>query len=570
MTSHKKIRFFIIQLSGLSDVLQSLMALKAIKQLYPEIEIHLLVRECFSDTVKRIKWIEKSVFLPAHHNLETQSIHDFAEWIAPLTQTAWDFVVNWTYSESSSYLAALIPGYIKIGYTRQKNGQLFSPEGWSHYIQAVVQRDEEKNKIEQNIHITDILTTQVLTALQIHVGEPTNPGATAVTGKDFFEFKIDENKIGLSPKDYSKKWICVEPLSKPSQWELHNWERLVSLIKKDHPECLIFILGDEKIGNDFDTRAFLISKSHWVISESLATLHLACVFGTRSLYLSHGKKYWRENGPYGNGHYVLHADQAENLTVESVYLLWAYGYQEWAHQRHVSLKEFSLKIGLSEEFSAVQPYRTKIRTIQDGGGVYYEPLLLSPVGIQAWLSQVMGHIARSWYCGWAPQIGQELHRQNLNPDLIKFLRELEESVEVLRKIFEEAKNASLAMSVKYAQLPSEKLMKISDRDEIQALGNKLKDLDELAARLGQTHLPLLAFSHMKKVLMHNIRGQDLKTQGQEGAEIYEQLLLGLGILKDWVVFSLRLSKPMVVQNISQETPIISITTKKRILNPDLL
>ena len=44
----KKLRCLVIQLTRLGDSLQSLMALRAAKQLYPNLEIHFLARERFA------------------------------------------------------------------------------------------------------------------------------------------------------------------------------------------------------------------------------------------------------------------------------------------------------------------------------------------------------------------------------------------------------------------------------------------------------------------------------------------------------------------------------------------
>ena len=46
------IRCLVIQLARLGDTVQSLMALRAAKQLYPQLEITLLTRETFSDAAK--------------------------------------------------------------------------------------------------------------------------------------------------------------------------------------------------------------------------------------------------------------------------------------------------------------------------------------------------------------------------------------------------------------------------------------------------------------------------------------------------------------------------------------
>src|SRR5687768_2370818 len=141
------IRIIVIQLARLGDTLQTLMALRAAKQLYPELEIHLVVRENFSAAVKRVPWIEKVIALPTNEILgpivagiknEDQSLPFLAQWTRSVVDTKWDFLVNWSFSEPSSYLAALIPAVVKLGYVRGKDLSLTCQDDWSTYVQGVV------------------------------------------------------------------------------------------------------------------------------------------------------------------------------------------------------------------------------------------------------------------------------------------------------------------------------------------------------------------------------------------------------------------------------------------------
>ena len=58
------LRCLVIQLARTGDTIQSLMALRAAKQLYPQLEIHFLVRERFSNAAKRISWLSSVITLP--------------------------------------------------------------------------------------------------------------------------------------------------------------------------------------------------------------------------------------------------------------------------------------------------------------------------------------------------------------------------------------------------------------------------------------------------------------------------------------------------------------------------
>jgi ADP-heptose:LPS heptosyltransferase len=590
----------------LGDTLQSLMALRAAKQLYPELEIHFVAQERFSSAAKKVPWIKSVITLPTDKLLdpvleglknESEVLPEIAKWLAPLADQSgrpWDFVINWSYSESSSFLTGLIPARVKLGYSRQKDSSFSSTDGWSNYIQAVIQGGST-----QNIHLTDILTTQILTALQIHVGDPLDEGNAPVTSKNFFALDSENQDTRGGPwGDLSRKWLGIQlgASRKEKTWDPKKWAHLAEFILRRHPEYNIVLLGgpedldryrvfqttlrdsmrkksapdyEKRIlslvgATEFDVWASVVSRCQWVFAGDTAVIHLASVLGTRVMNISVGPVRWLETGPYGNGHYVISAQETctactartdtsgvhtcgRNISAESVYAVWNYAIQEWSHhRRHPLLKHFT-DLGWNEHAQAVQVHRSKIRNTQEGGGVHYESQIPRPFQMQDWSAMVMGHIARSWYCGWVPPVGQELTRAMIHPEFLKKLRELDESSSVLHKVCEEARKTALTLKLKSGALRSEKIMRLSDRDGIKELGRKLMELDTLMDRLGKTNPPLIPFSQMSKVLMHNLKSAHLSELGRESAECYRLLGDGVKILREWIQATLDLAKPVAVK-----------------------
>ncbi|HAR41109.1 MAG TPA: hypothetical protein DCS07_00495, partial [Bdellovibrionales bacterium] len=147
-TEKKPIRCIVIQLARLGDTLQSLMALKAAKELYPELEICFVAREGFAAAAQRVSWLDKVITLPSDALLDPvlsgdssrhQAMKELARWSANIISRPWDIAVNWSYSEASSYLTALIAAKVKLGYSRRKDLSLSAMDGWSHYLQSIVQ-----------------------------------------------------------------------------------------------------------------------------------------------------------------------------------------------------------------------------------------------------------------------------------------------------------------------------------------------------------------------------------------------------------------------------------------------
>ncbi len=568
-----KKRLLVIQLGPLCDTIQTLMALRAIKHLYPGVELSLLVRDRFSDAAKRVDWLDQLYLLPTEEILNQDALKSLSDWIAPMLNQNWDMIVNWTFSEASSYLTALLSSGLKLGFSRRKDLALSCHDGWSQYVQSAVLKSD--HPVHQNIHLTDILTTQLLTALQIHVGEPAQSGNAAVTSKNFFKLKIDDSDFNLDSNIFSKKWICFsfEPTFTECQLELIT--KVMSLIQKDNPDYHFFLVGDSRtqrfnldlgllfsknevdtsrvfsfLGrNDFDGIAYLLSHSQWLISicPNDTLTHLASVFGTRILTLLHGSPTLFENGPYGNGHYILFAEEEYGVKPELLYSTWSYANQEWAHRRNISFEIFCKHLEAETKGMAIEVYRSKIRTPGEGGGVYYEPLLQTPMTLVDWFSQVVGHIARHWYCGWTPALGVELFRSRITPNLIQQLRGLKESTHALIKILENAKRTSQVIEQKCTHLVTEKLMDIKTKEEMNILADELSELENLAFRLSNTHPPLKFICHLSKVLMHNLRGTTLSAMSHEMTLSYDQLKLGSEIINEWIDYTLKLAKPVAVR-----------------------
>jgi hypothetical protein len=51
---------------------------------------------------------------------------------------------------------------------------------------------------------------------------------------------------------------------------------------------------------------------------------------------------------------------------------------------------------------------------------------------------------------------------------------------------------------------------------------------------------------MSKVLMHNLKGQQISELGRETAACYRQLNDGVSVLREWLQYSMKLAKPVAV------------------------
>lgn len=588
--ANSPIRVLVIQLGHLGDTLQSLMALRAAKQLYPQLEITLVARQSFASAAKKVPWIKTVVELPVRTLVETsinpaggdaEAMRQIARWVIPLVQERWDIVFNWTYSEASSYLAALVPARVRFGYSRTPDMQLRCIDGWSQYIQGVVQ-----SGAPQNIHLTDILTTQILTALQIHVGEPASEQSPDVP-KSFFSLQFAPQTYRGQNLDHSSQWIAIQ-LGSDSQANTispKTWAQFAKELLQENRSYKIVLLGDEDqisayrqfvvefaqpevfesrvlsmVGQtSFDLWASVIGQCTWLCSGDSAAIHLASILGTRVLHVATAGSRWWETGPYGNGHYVV-TPADDTIEARSIYQIWSYANLPKIATQTMNLDRYLKSIESVEDktvetsvrSSASFPlhvFRSRIRSTDEGGGVQYESITEHRQSEKEWLSLAVGHIARSWYCGWTPKLGREISRVTLSPALLQSLRKLDESASVLVRIIRESRQASTALAFKSGRLKSDRVMSVQKRDDLQELAKKLVELENLADRLIEAEPLLACFTNLSKVLMHNLDGDHLGVIAKQSAAAYRQLEEGLSILSEWVQYTLRLAKPVPLTNV---------------------
>lgn len=589
-----KIRILVVQLARLGDTLQALMSLRAAKQAFPQLEITMVVRENFADAVKRVPWVHKVHALPTTDFLgpilsgqknESEMLPFLAQWASPLVQHRWDVLVNWSYSEPSSFLTSLVPAKTKLGYTRGRDLSLTCADDWSCYVQGVVQGD-----VHQNIHLTDIFTTQLLTALQIEFGEPANAESDAAAAKSFFALQMRPEDQRIYSMFFGKKWVGLQlgTGSAAKTWAPELWAQLADRILERHPEVHLVLLGGagerdledafysalkikdtarlmSLVGKSrFDLWASVVSRCDSVIAADTSVIHLASILGTRVINLSIGPVKAAETGPYGNGHIVLTpANPGVVLRPEAVYGAWSYATYvplgqlsaTTASARPVSLRHHFEELQLSDAIAHTMILRSRIRTPEDGGGVVYEPLVKDSFTMEDWVSLVMGHTARAWYCGWVPPIGQELTRERLAPVLLTQVRGLQAPTVEMIRLCDEGVSLARQIAEKSKGLKSDRIMGVEAKNELQRLSLRLQEVEKKVEALTVEHRVLRGFSQMNRVMLHNLTSEALHDLANETVLCFQRTHDGLKILQNWIQHTLQLARPQAVGSHSKVIPL---------------
>jgi ADP-heptose:LPS heptosyltransferase len=555
--TRKKLSLLIVQMGGIEDVFRSLMALKAVKHLYPETSIHILSRSGVSDPFKRVEWIDSVTEAPNIKKSE-DPVARTALWIDQIIHQNYDILANWTASVRHSRMAALvttlIPAVVKLGDFVTDDLVIHSADAWSMYRRAWTDAG-----VEQDIHETDRVTTQLLTALQIHAGDPSpDSGMVSVTSRYFFKPVTNTLPKNWANRPKGLKWIAIHSGSAPGRIE--EW---IEMVLRRHPDHGIVLFGEKgsieldsnprviELGSEihFDSTLSVLTHCSWLVSGSHPIVDLASLVNLRVFYHvgSETREFglnWTGTGPYGNGHIIL--SPREEWQPEVAYAAWSYYQSEWFHKNSITVHGHFENLGLISSLEEVQVYKSRIRPAGEGGGVSYD-LAAGPIqDFENWIYRVRGQMARAWFCGWLPSVDEEVAKLNLTPELIKKIRSLSESVEVIERLAFEGRMTASSLGKTAEKMRTGYLMSVEDRTEIEESGKKLLEIEGLISRVGQVEPELQCLLKWYQQMIHNLEGTTIPQMSKETMGAFDLVIEGVDLISAYTRKTLEQARPKAV------------------------
>lgn len=140
-------KILVQQLARLGDIYMSWPALRALKRIHPDCELHFLTRSKFEAAAEGIRAVDRHIAMPTSFLLEplirpnldlAESVRRLDGFIQDLKSENYDWIINFTFSPVSSYLTHAIshPHTRVTGYTRHEDGFLGIPDEVSAYFYA--------------------------------------------------------------------------------------------------------------------------------------------------------------------------------------------------------------------------------------------------------------------------------------------------------------------------------------------------------------------------------------------------------------------------------------------------
>ncbi|MFH1148485.1 MAG: glycosyltransferase family 9 protein [Pseudomonadota bacterium] len=316
-------RILILHFSRLGDMIQSLPAVKLLKEDQPESEITYAGFEESCSLLRHVPQIDRLVTIPLHQfgkvltEGQVENIHILDQLIdqTPEFKDNYGVLLNFTHNWSSSYLSGRIEANEKTGRVYSGNGEVTVSGKWGKYAFATL-----KNRTDSRLNLVDFYTgmagvrhkpvTDYLTV---------DPEPDRICRDRFLELGRNPHKLSIG--------FQLGASNTRKTWPLKNYAELGRRLNEDlRAEIILFGSPKERtLAEDFrktadyavldlvgkttlDELGSFLAQIDLLVSNDTGPMHIAAARGTRVVGLFMGTSYFGLTGPYGAGHIVIQSD----------------------------------------------------------------------------------------------------------------------------------------------------------------------------------------------------------------------------------------------------------------------
>lgn len=325
-----------LQLARFGDIFMTWPVLQALKNKYPEAEIHGLFRERFVSAAEVFYGIDVIHQVPSQEifkNLLKEDGCNLAgevldQWAAELRALNFDLILNFSFSPVSSFLTNFLANKnTRVeGYQRHSDGYLSLQDDLSRYFYAQVGPGRYNR-----IHLTDLMAQLAQVDLR--------PSDFQVTlrREEFNLPNITLAKFYLNKNQYAVLHMGASEAHKKVTTK--SWSNFIFQFFDFFPDHKLILVGGREdaeiaaqipaiyshdgvinaIGQTSWSELFQIQKnSKFFIGADSGPLHLAVLAGTKIVNLSLGHVNFWETGPRSASSVVFRASSEDDLNFEKI------------------------------------------------------------------------------------------------------------------------------------------------------------------------------------------------------------------------------------------------------------
>lgn len=323
MKQRKTKKILIIHLSRLGDMMQSLPAVKLLKEDYPESVITYFGIEDFCVPLKNIPWIDNLATISSSDikGVSTEDadidIEKFDRLFhkIPELNAHYDVLINMTHNRGSSYLSERIKADEKRGRIFSKENEIVMAGDWAKYLFAVA-----RNRNDNLLNLVDLYTGMAgVPNRPVKCYLPTNPEIDRQCLSRLKEHGFDSGRLAVGfqlgaskslrtwpPEDFFRlgeflgRQLDAQIILFGSEQE----QALADQFHKSVPFTFIDMIGRTTIT---DLPSFL-KYINVLVSNDTGPMHIAAAVGTKVVGIFLGTAYFRITGPYGAGHVAVQSN----------------------------------------------------------------------------------------------------------------------------------------------------------------------------------------------------------------------------------------------------------------------
>jgi ADP-heptose:LPS heptosyltransferase len=311
----------LVNLMRMGDILQMTPLIQALRQSRPAARISMLLNEAFVDVANRID-VDAVLPFPVHSLIGAvsekdnliQSYRRLKELVRTVSgEEAYDLVFNLTPSKSAASFCSLIAQDACRGMSLGEDGSFQATDPWAAYLVAMM-----ANRRTNPFHLVDIwlrtLGQRGPRKLQMRLTREDVRGAETLL-----------TECGVDPDRDLLVGFQVSASQKEKCWSEKEFVRLgQSLHKGLNVRVLLFgVQGEAALCQRIGARipgsvnlagktgvgelAGVLKRCRVLVTNDTGTQHVAAAVGTPVVVVSVGPVFFRETGPYGEGHLVFQA-----------------------------------------------------------------------------------------------------------------------------------------------------------------------------------------------------------------------------------------------------------------------
>ncbi len=314
-------KILLLNLMRMGDILQMTTVIEALRENHPQAQIVLVLNETFLKVGQRIDVDEIIPFAvhPLGQLLHQEDSHFYAygclkEFLHAVNALGpYDLVFNLTPSPAAASLSSLISHTMRRGMWIEKDGSFMAIDPWSTYLVSMM-----SNRKTNSFHLVDIWMRSVdqhgPRSLHMHLYPEDIRKAEEILIEE--GINLDKDLLIGFQVSASQKEKC---------WSEKEFIRLGQALKQGLNARVIFfgVAAERSLCDDICTHipgsinlagktglgdlAAVLQRCKLLITNDTGTQHVAAAVGTQVIVISVGPVFFRETGPYGEGHFVFQA-----------------------------------------------------------------------------------------------------------------------------------------------------------------------------------------------------------------------------------------------------------------------